>query len=123
MRTIEELLKDNIQREEMTEDEHVTFVDYWFDKYEKEGFSKVFCSPYDGEEHNNGKPFEVVGRVKAYLGNGDIKEDEADLETLPMWKIKFLDGKTMAAYAEEIIPSEITGNVWREKDKQLIGKL
>lgn len=44
MRTLEELLKNNISREKMTEEEEKLFVDYWFDRYEKMGFKKVFTA-------------------------------------------------------------------------------
>ena len=120
MRTIEELLKNNINRDDMTKEEEKLFVDYWFNKYESEGFVKVFCSPYTFTDEEptkyNGKKFEVVGRVKPL----DEDEHGADLECLPMWNIKFEDGHTMAAYPEEIISSEIKDNMWRESDKKYL---
>lgn len=121
MRTIEELLNINIPRDEMTEEEEKIFVNYWFDKYESEGFAKVFCSPYElfTEEPTkyNGKKFEAIGRVKPL---DEDNENGADLECLPTWNIKFEDGYTMAAYPEEIIPSEIRANIWRESDKKYL---
>lgn len=120
MRTIEELLKLGVYREDMTEEEEKIFVNYWFDKYESEGFAKVFCSPYTFTDEEptkyNGKKFEVVGRVKPL----DEDEHGSDLECLPMWNIKFEDGYTMAAYPEEIIPNEIKNNIWRESDKKYL---
>lgn len=120
MRTIGELLKENILREDMTKEEEKLFINYWFDKYESEGFSKVFCSPYEFTDKEptkyNGKKFEVVGRVKSL----DEDEHGADLECLPMWNIKFEDGHTMAAYPEEIIPREIKDNIWRESDRKYL---
>ena len=120
MRTIEELLNENVLREDMTEEEEKIFVNYWFNKYESEGFAKVFCSPYEFTDEEptkyNGKKFEVIGRVKSL----DEDEHGAVLECLPMWNIKFEDGYTMAAYPEEIIPSEIKDNMWRESDKKYL---
>lgn len=120
MRTIEELLKLGVYREDMTVEEEKIFVNYWFDKYESEGFSKVFCSPFDFPDENstkyNGKKFEVIGRVNPL----DEDANGAYLEFLPMWTIKFKDGYTMAAYPEEIIPSEIKNNIWRESDKKYL---
>lgn len=120
MRTIEELLNENVLREDMTEEEEKIFVNYWFNKYESEGFAKVFCSPYEFTDKEptkyNGKKFEVVGRVKPL----DEDEHGAVLECLPMWNIKFEDGYTMAAYPEEIISSEIKDNIWRESDKKYL---
>lgn len=118
MRTIEELLKENILREDMTIEEEKLFVNYWFNKYESEGFAKVFCSPYEFTDEDptkyNGKKFEVIGRVKSL----DEDEHGVDLECLPMWNVKFEDRHTMAAYPEEIIPNEIKDNMWRESDKK-----
>lgn len=120
MRTIEELLKLNINRDDMTKEEEKLFVDYWFNRYESEGFAKVFCSPYEFTDKEptkyNGKKFEVVERVKPL----DEDEHGTDLECLPMWNIKFDDGHTMAAYPEEIIPSEIKDNMWRESDRKYL---
>ena len=120
MRTIEELLNENVLREDMTEEEEKIFVNYWFDKYESEGFAKVFYSPYNlmlGDlTKYNGKKFEVISRVKPL----DEDENGADLECLPMWNIKFEDGHTAAAYPEEIIPSEIKDNMWRESDRKYL---
>jgi len=124
MRTVKELFEKHIQREDMTTEEHIAFINYWFDKYEKEGFSKVFCSPYqltDGEGNwRNGQKYTVLGRVKPMF---EDKENGADLDTLPLWEIQFEDGYKMAAYQEEIIPSEIKDNICRESDKQLISQL
>lgn len=115
--------KYSMSREEMTEEQEKEFVDYCFDIYEEEGFAKVFISPYDlfpnGVINRQGKPFKVLGRIRL-LTEIDNGEDTADLESLPMWKIQFEDGETMGAYAEEIIPSEIKENLWRESDKQYL---
>jgi len=108
-------------REDMTRKQELEFVNKCFDEYEKEGFSKVFISPYDlGENINRqGKSFKVLGRVRPTTET-DNGEDTADLETLPMWRIQFEDGEIMGAYPEEIIPSEIKSNLWRESDKQYL---
>lgn len=134
MRTINELFNSDIFREEMTHEEEIAFVDYWFDKYEAEGFSKVFCSPYDIDtetdvcsnksgSHRNGQPYKVLDRVKPWSGVGCMEQNEADIQTLPMWNIQFEDGYKMGAYAEEVIPSEIKENMWRDSDKQFINHL
>ena len=120
MRLVEELLKQNIDREDMTPEELKAFINYWFDKYEQEGFSKVFCSPYNGEEEYNGKNYKVIDRAS------NIDEDPingAELSCQPLWNIQFDDGTTMAAYPEEIIPSEIRDNMWRTSDKKYLSML
>ena len=112
VRTAQELRTFNIQRENMTRKEKIAFVNDCFDICEKEGFAKVFCSPYEGDEARNGTLYKVLGRVKPY--------DEADIEYLPMWRIQFEDGHIMCACAEEIIPSEIKANVWYPSQKKLL---
>lgn len=47
MRTIEELLKENVDRTDMTTEEVKAFNYYWFEVYEADGFSKALCSPFD----------------------------------------------------------------------------
>lgn len=96
MRTIEELIEENIYREEMTQEEHQAFVEYWFDKYEKFGFCDTFESPYDlsyANKQYEGKCFQVIARCTT---------NDCDLETLPMWRIEFEDGYQTDAYPEEI---------------------
>lgn len=109
-------------REDMSREQEIEFVNKCYDKYEKEGFSKVFISPYDlkGNKNRNGTPFKVIGRIRP-MSETDKGEDTADLETLPLWKIQFIsDGETMAAYPEEVIPSEIKENLWRDSDKKFL---
>lgn len=90
-----------MDREEMHEDEEIHFIEDCFKIYEKEGFSSVFWSPFTDNEERKGQKFEVVKRCSA---------EDRDLCTLPMWKIKFPDGKVIDAYPEEIIPSEMRAN-------------
>lgn len=53
-----------------------------------------------GAKRYNGTIFQVQGRV----GIADKDPDDgADLTCLPMWYIKFADGKRIPAYPEEII--------------------
>lgn len=108
-------------REEMSREQEISFVNECFDKYEKEGFSKVFISPFDlgGKVNRQGTPFKVLCRVRP-LTETDNGDETADLETLPLWKIQFEDGETMGAYPEEIIPSEIKENLWRDSDKRYL---
>lgn len=100
MRTVEELLKNNVYREEMSFGEHLAFVNYWFDKYENEGFCDTFESPFDLSEWDSkykGMKFVVCGRCTL---------NDCDIETLPMWRIEFEDGHQMDAYPEEICKLE-----------------
>lgn len=93
-------------REDMSEEIEKEFVSDCFDAYEKEGFTKKFWSQGGDYKSLHGKSFEVIGRVPIYDG----KNNGADLECLPMWFIKFEDGFEMAAYPDEIIPSEMRDN-------------
>lgn len=110
-----------MQRENMTWEQEVSYVNELFDKYENEGFSKVFISPYDlgGTVNRQGTTFKVLGRLRP-MTETDNGDDTAALETLPLWKIQFEDGEIMGAYPEDIIPSEIRKNIWRESDKQYL---
>ena len=101
-------------RNDMNLKQEIEYVNDCFDKYEKEGFSKIFLSPYDLNRvgNNQGKSFKVLGRMRlaAEVDNGEYT---SDLESLPSWMIQFDDGETMVAYPEEIIPSEIKLNLIR----------
>jgi hypothetical protein len=114
-----------MDRQDMTMEQEIEFVNQCFDNYEKEGFSKVFVSPYDYTDeisNRQGASFKVIGRTKMRTET-DNGEATADLECLPMWQIQFEDGKVISAYAEEIIPSEIKENLWRESDKQYLEQI
>jgi len=93
-------------REDMSEEREKEFVSDCFDAYEKEGFAKKFWSQGGDYRHLHGKHFEVIERVPIYDG----ENNGADLERLPMWFIKFENGFEMAAYPDEIIPSEMRDN-------------
>lgn len=114
MRTIEELFDQNVSRDEMTEEEERNFVNYWFDKYEKQGFFNVFISPYDSLKKYNGKKFKVIERVT---------EEKYDLESLPAWRIEFENREQIDAFPEEIIENEIRDNLFRETDKKLFNQV
>ena len=90
-----------MDREEMTEEEELRFVDDCFQLYEKEGFSPVYWSPFTDREERKGQPIEVMKRCTV---------EDCDLCALPMWKIKFSDGEVIHAYPEEIVPSEMRAN-------------
>ena len=79
------------------------YVNHCFDLYEKEGFAKVYWTPYDDEDltEHIGKTFKVIKRMD---------ESNYDLEILPVWKIQFDNGQVHEAYPEEIIPSEMKNN-------------
>lgn len=96
MRSIEELLKNNIDRSDMTEEEEYAFVEYWFKKYAEGGFCETFQSPFDIPDKDKpyvGKPFKVIC---------ECDTETVDLECLPMWGIELEDGHIMNAYPEEI---------------------
>ena len=88
-------------REEMSEKREEEFVNDCFDCYEQEGFSKKFWDRNGDYEEKIGQSFKVLGRITT---------EEADLCCLPMWRIEFADGTTIAAYPDEIIPREMNDN-------------
>lgn len=88
-------------RNEMSEEREKAYVSDCFDCYEQEGFSNKFWSPFSDYKDRFGQGFTVVGRCST---------EDSDLSSLPMWNIKFLDGVTIGAYPEEIIPSEMKEN-------------
>mgnify|MGYP003538590836 CR=1 FL=1 len=102
MRTVEQLIAENISRTEMTYEEEVAFVNYWYDKYEKEGFCNTFLSPYMQYKRYNGQGFDVLKRVSI---DGDANL-VFDLECLPVWNIRFAGGFETFAYPEEICLAE-----------------
>lgn len=94
-------------REEMTRERELAFVEDCFTCYEGEGFAKNFWSQGSDYKEYIGKPFTVIGRVPEH---DDQHKDGADLECLPMWKIRFDDGKEIDAYPDEIIVREMIDN-------------
>ncbi len=123
MRTVQELIAQQIDHDDMTQEEGLAFTNYWFDKYEAEGFAQVFCTPYESYEHMQDQKYTVLRRSRAYSGTGPIGFDEVDLCVLPQWIIQFEDGTKCGAYPEEIIPSEIRGNVSLRSQTPLLEKL
>lgn len=93
MRTIEELLNDKVNRDDMSREEEELFVNYWFSKYEESGFDTIFQSPYEQYAEKNGERFKVIRRCTTKDWN---------LCCLPAWDIEFEDGKETSAYPEEI---------------------
>jgi len=85
---------DNMYRE---------YVNDCFDAYENDGFADTFGTPYAGEKKHMGKKFKVIGRVPEF---DDDHPDGADLDCLPMWKIKLDTGEIIDAFPEEICNSE-----------------
>lgn len=98
---------DRPYRDEMPAEREREFVADCFDCYEAEGFSERFWSQGGDFPEYKGKPFEVIGRVPEL---DPAHPDGADLECLPMWRIRFEDGYEMAAYPDEIVPSEMRDN-------------
>lgn len=80
-------------REELTKHQERKFVNNCFFIYENTGFAETFDnrSIYNTYKTYNGSKFSVVGRC-----------NDADLETLPAWLIRFPDGNVICAYPEEI---------------------
>ena len=93
MRTINELIGDKIDRDDMTFEEEKLFVNYWFDKYEESGFDAIFQSPYEQYASKNGERFRVTRRCTT---------KDWDICCLPAWDIQFEDGTETSAYPEEI---------------------
>ena len=85
-------------RDFMSQEEEREFISDYYLCCEKEGFNKVFWTPYEEQSEHIGKKFTVLRR---------INEEECFLEAQPMWKIKLEDGTTFSAYPEEIVPSEM----------------
>lgn len=83
--------------QQLTESQHREFIAYWFDQYERTGFSAVFDSPYTFQAQYKGQRFEVLGRCG---------EDTHDLEVLPAWNIRLECGDEIEAYPEEICELE-----------------
>lgn len=96
-----EIESDGESREYMTTEREKAFVNDCFLCYETEGFAKEFWSPYSKNEERKGQHFEVTSRCTT---------EDCDLDSLPMWHIRFADGTTMCAYPEEIILSEMKKN-------------
>lgn len=96
-RTVKQLIKNNVFREDMNHTEEKRFVKYLYDLYEHYGFVKYFCPTADlctSDKPYIGKPFIVKERC--------LEGKEFDLESLPAWIIQFNDGHEMIAYPEEI---------------------
>lgn len=70
-----------------------------FQEYEERGFTRRFWSPYEQYEDRIGEPFTVMRRVS---------EQDADLECLPMWGIRFEGGDEIEAHQEEICALKVT---------------
>lgn len=94
-------------RDEMTEDCERAFVADCFDCYESESLSKRFWTQDGDYVEYVGKRFSVIGRTPEWDRQG---ADGADLECLPMWRIRFEDGKEIDAYPDEIIVREMLDN-------------
>lgn len=94
-------------RDEMTVERERAFVTDCFECYEQEGFAPKFWSSGGDYKEYVGKPFEVVGRVPEY---DDQHKEGAELEYLPMWRIRFENETEIAAYPDEIIVREMIDN-------------
>lgn len=95
-------------REDMSFERECEFVKDCFAAYEAAGFADTFSATYGGafgsrDEECDGKKFIVVRRVPRL---DEDKENGADLECLPMWRIRFKDGTEMDTFPAEICLSE-----------------
>lgn len=84
-------------RNDLSYEEEKAFVADCFDTYEHIGFASTFDTPYGDQKKYVGMKFSVLGR---------LDERQADLESLPMWKIQFEDGEIVDAFPEEICLAE-----------------
>ena len=101
---INKVFPDSIDRSQMTEEREKAFVEALFYMCEQEGFAKEFRSDGGDFKEYDGKSFQVLGRTEIYDPDQPT-EHSADLECLPMWTIRFEDGKEIDCYPEEIVPS------------------
>ena len=86
-------------RFDLTEEEEREFINACYNLYEKHGFTDVFYQDTFPAPDFHGGKFEVIGRCT---------EETHDLETLPMWKIRFLeDGFEWEGFPEEICKDEM----------------
>lgn len=87
-------------REEMTESEERTWVNFCYNAYEFGGFREHFTTPYEQYSQYEGFKFKVLGRC--------VEGVEYDLCVLPAWKIAILndDGEQVACF--DAYPEEIT---------------
>lgn len=95
--SFEELNNNYPERFLMSYEQELAYVEDCFDTYENIGFEKTFQTEYDDLSQYNGMKFEVIER---------LREPEADLETLPLWRIKLENGKVVVCYPEEICTAE-----------------
>lgn len=89
-------------RDSLNYEEEKSFVKDCFDTYEYIGFADTFGTPYTGEKRYIGMTFSVLGRVDCI----DENKNGANLECLPMWKIRLENGDLMNACPDEICLAE-----------------
>lgn len=88
---------DGKWRENLSLSETRAWVDKCFLIYEHHGFAKTFKPCYSDYKEMDGMNFTVVRRANT---------DDVDMEQLPMWLIKFDNGKETFAFPEEIALDE-----------------
>lgn len=118
-----EFIGGTFTRDDMSCEREREWVDFCYEAYEADGFKETFGDEYTGDREYRGKRFIVISRVAE--GEGGV-----DLESLPMWNIKFEDGTIIDAFPEEICLSETpeykkrNAKAFRDLDtKQLIDSL
>lgn len=83
--------------DEMSDEQLRQFKEDCFQMYEHTGFLETLDSTYDEDSENNGKRFKVLRRAAC---------NECDLESMPIWLIRFEDGTEAYCYPEEICKLE-----------------
>jgi hypothetical protein len=87
----------NVNTDELTDLQLIAFKQDCFEMYEQGGFLDTYQSPYDELEERIGQKFEVVRRATI---------DNIEIESLPIWLVKFEDGELAYCYPEEITKIE-----------------
>lgn len=78
----------------LTEDEHIAWVEACYDYYENEGeLSPTYIGNYTDDLYA-GEPFEIVERVP-------VDDDGFDIVALPIWKVRVRDDE-FYAYPENL---------------------
>lgn len=94
----------DVKRDKLTLEKEREFVEDVFQLYEHIGFAERFNSPYDQPNEHNGMKFKVIRRATEF--NNETGEGEVDLESMPVWVVRFENGDEACCYPEEICKAE-----------------
>ena len=89
---------DGVDIDNIPYDELRNFKEDCFSLYEQTGFLETFSSPYDELGEHNGMKFKVIRRAIEFRDG----EGEVDIESMPVWFVKFENGDEAYCYPEEI---------------------